>query len=86
MTDPNIESVLSNFSNMVASGGGSLKFLSFSGGILKVLYDAGKSDICTEEWCVLSPQHIENLLTESLRLHAPYVAKVEVIPKKENRP
>ncbi|MFC1963038.1 hypothetical protein ACFLVL_00220 [Chloroflexota bacterium] len=76
MTDPRVEFVISTLGEMVAQEGGKLRLQSFNGEILKVFYDEGKTDECSD--CVISTPQLERLLIESLKVHAPYVTKVEV--------
>ena len=75
-TDPGVQTVLDNVQTIVASEGGSLEFLDFSGGKLEVRYDKGFNAECPE--CVPDHAMVEMMLRSSLGIYAPYVREVEL--------
>ncbi len=74
--DPGVQTVLDNMETIVASEGGSLEFLGFSGGKLAVHYNKGVNEECPE--CVPGHDMVEMMLRSSLGIYAPYVRELEL--------
>ncbi len=77
MTDSGVELILSLFGEMVASDGGKITLIGHTGNTLKVKYSPGQNYECAD--CVISPGQLQELLSESVKVHAPYITKVEVV-------
>ena len=75
-SDPGVQTVLDNMQTIVASEGGSLEFVGFSGGKLSVHYNKGVNEECPE--CVPDHAMVETMMRSSLGIYAPYVRDVEL--------
>ena len=69
--------VLENMETILRTDGGALEILGLDQGVLKLRYTPGVNEECPE--CVFSPEGLRELLIESLKLHAPDVADVEMV-------
>ena len=69
--DPALKYVLDNIQTIVASEGGSLEIVGMSDGRLTVRYTEGVNEECPE--CVPSHEMVSQMMTASLKLHAPHV-------------
>lgn len=74
--DPGVQTVLDNMQTIVASEGGSLEFLEFSGGKLSVQYNKGVNEECPE--CVPDHDMVKMMLESSLGIYAPQVRELQL--------
>ncbi len=75
-SDPKVDYVLTQIEAMVAAEGGTLEVVASDESSLQVRYVPGVNKECPE--CVPTLEHVSFFLTASLKVHAPYVASVEV--------
>lgn len=75
-SDAKVDFVLSQIEAMVASEGGSLELISADAASVKVRYIPGVNEKCPE--CVPTLDHVRHFLGASLKIHAPYIASLEV--------
>ena len=75
--DPAVQFVLTNMQTIVGSEGGSLEVVGLRDGRLTVRYTEGVNEECPE--CVPSHEMVHQLMTTSLKVHAPYVRELELV-------
>jgi hypothetical protein len=75
-SDSSVDFVLAQIETMVGSEGGTLALVSLDGSTLKLTYTPGINDECPE--CVPTHDMVNQFLTASLGIHAPYVTNVEL--------
>ena len=75
-SDSSVDFVLAQIETMVGSEGGTLALVSLDGSTLKLTYIPGINDECPE--CVPTHDMVNQFLTASLGIHAPYVTNVEL--------
>ncbi len=71
-----VQLVLDNMQVIVGSEGGSLEVVDVSEGRLTVKYKEGRNDECPE--CVPTHDMVHQMMTASLKIHAPHVAELEL--------
>lgn len=76
--DNAIAFVLQNFQEIVGADGGRLEFVDVRGEAVRLRYFPGTNEECPT--CVVSPADLAELVLDALRVHAPYVKKVELVP------
>ena len=74
--DPAVQLVLDNMQIIVGSEAGSLEIVDVSEGRLTVRYNEGRNDECPE--CVPTHDMVHQMMTASLKVHAPHVAELDL--------
>lgn len=73
----NIAQIVDRFQDMVKSDGSVLELLGVQAGIVQLRYVAGASDECHD--CVLPPDHLRELIEETIQRSDPSVTGVELV-------
>lgn len=77
MSSDGVTTVISLMGTIVGSEGGTLELVELSGDKLTVRYNEGTNEECPE--CVPSHEMVQQLLTASLKVHAPEIGVLELI-------
>ena len=71
-----VDQVVSQFNEIVKPDGGSVRFVSADGGVLRVQYAPGANDEC--EACVMSPDALAGMMKDMVMTLDPSIKDVEV--------
>jgi Fe-S cluster biogenesis protein NfuA len=71
-----VDQVVSQFNEIVKPDGGSVRFVSADGGILRVQYAPGSNEEC--ETCVMSPDALAGMMKDMVMTLAPSITDVQV--------
>ena len=77
MSSAGVTTVIDLMGTIVGSEGGTLELVELSGDKLTVRYNEGTNEECPE--CVPSHEMVEQMMTASLKVHAPEVRVVELL-------
>jgi Fe-S cluster biogenesis protein NfuA len=71
-----VDQVVSQFNEIVKPDGGSVRFVSADGGILRVQYAPGSNEEC--ETCVMSADALAGMMKDMVMTLAPSITDVQV--------
>jgi hypothetical protein len=77
LSSDGVTTVIGLMGTIVGSEGGTLELVALSGDKLTVRYNEGTNEECPE--CVPSHEMVQQMLTASLKMHAPDVSVVELL-------
>lgn len=77
MSSDGVTTVISLMGTIVGSEGGTLELVELSSDKLTVRYEEGTNEECPE--CVPSHEMVQQMMTASLKVHAPEIDVVELL-------
>jgi len=75
--DEKVEKVLALFRQIISTDGGKLELVSLEDDTARLRYTPGQNEECPE--CVLTPESLQAMVQESMQVHAPHIANVELV-------